>query len=76
MEHPFIDTTKLKEMKIEELQTKISEIHTKLNFAYSTSNSNLIHQLTMALESYTEALKFQLQSLAKTSEHTDKIDIS
>jgi len=34
MEHPFLSTTDLATMSIDELQTKISELTGKLNFAY------------------------------------------
>ena len=53
MEHPFIKS--LDTLSLEELQTKISDLTTKLNFAYRMNNTALIHQLNMALESYRNA---------------------
>lgn len=53
MEHPFIHD--ISDKSLEELQTKISELSTKLNFAYRTSNGPLIHQIQMAMESYRNA---------------------
>jgi len=50
MEHPFIHN--LEGKTLEELQTAISDLTTKLNFAYRTTNGPLIHQLNMAIESY------------------------
>ena len=50
MEHPFINN--LEDKTLEEIQTTISELTKKLTFAYRTGNGPLIHQLTMALESY------------------------
>jgi hypothetical protein len=50
MEHPFINN--IDHLTLEELQTKLSELHKKLTFAYRTGNGPLIHQLNMAIESY------------------------
>lgn len=53
MEHPFIND--LGKLSLEELQTKISDLTTKMNFASRTQNRALINQLSMALESYRNA---------------------
>lgn len=53
MEHPFIKN--LDTLSLEELQTKISDLTSKLNFAHRINNTALIHQLNMALESYRNA---------------------
>jgi hypothetical protein len=50
MEHPFISD--LSEKTLDELQTVINSLMPKLTFAYRTQNRALIHQLTMALDSY------------------------
>jgi len=50
MEHPFINN--IDHLSLEELQTKLTELHKKITFAYRTGNGPLIHQLNMAIESY------------------------
>lgn len=59
MEHPFIAS--LSDKTLEELQTAISDLTKKLNFAYSMQNGAMIHQISMVLESY-------------KSEHSKKMD--
>lgn len=60
MHHPFLDIQQLREMKLEDLQLRISELHKKLNQAYSMHNRALIHQVGMVLESYTAAYNEQI----------------
>lgn len=50
MEHPFINN--LQDKSLEDLQTTISSLSSKLTFAYRTGNGPLISQINMALESY------------------------
>ena len=50
MEHPFISS--LTDKTLEELQTAISDLTKKLNFAYAMQNGPMIHQISMVLESY------------------------
>lgn len=50
MTHPFIND--LSNLSLEEIQNKISDLMNKLNFAYRTGNSALIHQLLMVIDSY------------------------
>jgi hypothetical protein len=50
MQHPFISD--LSDKSLEELQTIITGLNNKLTFAHRTSNGSLIHQLSMAIESY------------------------
>jgi len=52
MEHPFLDRKKLSEKTLEEIQTNITGLMNKLNFAYKMGNRPLINQLTMVIESY------------------------
>jgi len=61
MEHPFIHN--LEEKSLEDLQTTISSLTTKLNFAYRTGNSPLIQQITMAIESYKNAYSKKMNEL-------------
>ena len=50
MEHPFAPS--LENKTLEELQQAISDLTSKLSFAYRTGNSALIYQLHMLIESY------------------------
>lgn len=61
MEHPFIHD--LDSKTLEELQTAISSLTTKLNFAYRTSNGPLIHQLNLAINSYRAAYTKKMDEL-------------
>ena len=50
MQHPFIND--LSDKSLEDLQTNITDLMKKLNFAYSMQNGPMIHQISMVLESY------------------------
>ena len=63
MEHPFIRD--LSDKSLEDLQTTISSLSTKLTFAYRTGNSALIQQINMALESYRNAYKQKMDDMIK-----------
>ena len=74
MEHPFI--TNLEDKTIEELQNKISDLTSKLNFAYRTGNGPLIHQLNMAIESYRSAYFKKMDELIKKQNVQTQIKIT
>jgi hypothetical protein len=78
MEHPFLSTTDLSELTLDEIQNKISELTSKLSFAYQTNNQTLINQVGMVLESYNCARSQKLNDMFPTDkgDHTDKINIS
>jgi len=83
MEHPFISTTDLTELSLDEIYTKISELTGKLSFAYQTNNQALINQITMVLESYNSARAQKLNDMFPKGDgdddhddHSDKINIS
>lgn len=61
MEHPFIND--LSDKSLEDLQTTISDLTKKLNFAYRTSNGPLISQIQMAIESYRSAYNKKMNEL-------------
>jgi hypothetical protein len=63
MEHPFINS--LENKTLEELQTTISSLTTKLSFAYRTGNRALISQLDMAINSYRSAYQKKLDEMMK-----------
>lgn len=50
MKHPFIND--LSDKSLEDLQSTVASLSTKLSFAYRTGNSSMIQQLLMALDSY------------------------
>ena len=74
MEHPFINN--LDEKSLEDLQNSISELNKKLTFAYRTGNQPLIHQLTMALDSYRTAYNKKMDDLIKKQSLNIKIDVN
>jgi len=79
VEHPFLSTDEIAKMKLEDIQSKITELTNKLGIAYNTSgNQYLIHQLLMALDSYNSAYQQKLSELfpKDTDEkYKNKIDI-
>ena len=77
MEHPLIGD--LKDLNLEQLQGKLSEINKKLSFSYKTNNQALINQLQLVQSSYqTEYNRKMTELMPKDDddEHNDKIDIS
>ena len=77
MEHPFLNINEIKEMKLEEIQNKISELTKKLMIASQTGNDYLVHQVSMALETYNNAQMEKLKSMMpKDDPGKGKIDIS
>jgi len=79
MEHPFLSTTDIATLTLDELQAKISELTGKLNFAYQMGNIDMQRQVKMALESYTNARNKKLNDMYNKGDgddHTDKINIS
>jgi hypothetical protein len=61
MEHPFINNLETK--SLEDLQSTISNLTSKLTFAYRTGNGPLIQQLNMAIESYKIAYSKKMDEL-------------
>lgn len=61
MEHPFIHD--LDSKTLEELQTAISSLTSKLSFAYRSGNQPLIHQLNLAINSYRAAYTKKMDDL-------------
>jgi hypothetical protein len=77
MEHPFLDISEIKKLKLEQIQEKITELTKKLTIAYQTGNGYLVHQLTMALETYNNAQQEKLREMMpKEDPGKGKIDIS
>ena len=79
MEHPFINN--LEDLTLEQLGSKISELHKKLNIAHRMGNGYLCDQIRMAIASYNGKYQQKMRALsAPKSDDTDsfdnKIDIS
>ena len=73
MEYPFIND--LSKKTLIELQNDISELTKKLNFAYRIGNSSIIHQLTVAINSYKEESTKRMDELMKKSKIDTKVNI-
>ena len=73
IEHPFISG--LDEKSLEELQNTISDLTKKLNFSYRMGNQALIHQLTMAIESYRSAYSKKISDMVDKQKINSKINI-
>lgn len=81
MEHPGIDIVAIKrDMTLEELQAKVTDLHTRMGFAYQTNNQPMMHQLEMMLEVYTRAQMEVLDEMFKPDpdgpDLGGKIDVS
>jgi hypothetical protein len=78
MEHPLINN--VKDLTLDQLQIKITELNKKLSFAARTGNASLVGQLQMALETfnncYHEKLQEQYNKGNNGPDFLDKINIS
>ena len=79
MEHPFIHD--LENLTLEQLGSKVSELHKKLNIAHRMGNGYLCDQIRMAIESYNGKYQQKMRALSApkpgdTDSFNDKIDIS
>ena len=73
MEHPFIHD--LESKTLEELQTAISSLSTKLNFAYRTSTGPLISQINMAINSDRAAYGKKMDEMVKAQKIMSQVQI-
>ena len=79
MEHPFINS--LDDLTLEQLGSKVSELHKKLAIAHRTGNGYLCDQIRMALNSYNNKYQEKMRALSApkpgdTDSFNSKIDIS
>ncbi len=79
MEHPFI--TNLEDLTVEQLGSKISELHKKLSIAHRMGNGYLCDQIRMALDSYNSKHLQKMQAMnapppGEEDSFNNKIDIS
>jgi len=75
MEHPFLDRKQLSEKTLEEIQTDITGLMNKLNFAYKMGNRPLINQLTMVIESYRREASEKLDKVMQKQNLQGQISI-
>jgi len=71
--HPFIGN--LSDKSLEELQTTISTLTTKLTFAGRTENRALVNQLMMAIDSYKDAYSKKMDDMIKKQDIQSLINI-
>jgi uncharacterized membrane protein (DUF106 family) len=79
MEHPLINN--VDDLTMEELQAKMTELTKKVGIAYRMGNAQLVSQIRMALETYTNKYQEKQQELYNAAkkggpDFSDKIDIS
>ena len=73
MQHPFIND--LSNLSLEEIQSKISELNNKLNFAYRSGKGPLIHQIGMIIESYRAEYSKKMDEAIKKQNLKTQINI-
>lgn len=75
MEHPFLPSSSLKEKSLEELQTSINDLTSKLTFAYRTRNTALIGQVQMVMESYKNEYNRKMDIMISKQNIQNRINI-
>lgn len=73
MEHPFIQD--ISDKNLEELQNTLSDLNSKLSFAYRIQNQPLVHQLQMVIESYRNQYNKKMDELIKKQNIQTTINI-
>jgi len=74
MQHPFIND--LSDKSLDDLQTTIQGLYSKLNFAYKMQNQALVQQVTMVIESYKSECNKRLDDIYKKQNIDSRIKIS
>jgi protein involved in polysaccharide export with SLBB domain len=77
IEHPFVDSSELKDKTTDELQNIIGDLAKKLNYMYRLNNQQMITQINMMLYTYRHEynLRMEEQFRAESGDDEDKIDI-
>jgi hypothetical protein len=75
MEHPFLSSASLGDQSLEDLQKVITDLNSKLNFAYRTSNMALANQLLMVIDSYNTAYRKKVDQAMTSKKINDTIKI-
>lgn len=74
MIHPFMPD--LANKSLEELQTTLQGLYSKLTYAHRMQNSALIQQLNMVIDGYKSECNKRLDDLYKKQNMKDRINIS
>lgn len=79
MEHPLISN--IDHMTLEDLQSRINDLHKKLNYAIRSGNADLRSQIQLALNTFNNKYKEKQQALwneknKNNPDWSDKINIS
>ena len=75
MEHPFLSSQSLKDKSLEELQSTMNDLTSKLTFAYRTRNSALIGQVQMVMESYRNEYNRKMDEVFRKQNVQNKINV-
>jgi len=75
MEHPFLDKKALSEKTLEEIQTDLTGLMSKLTFASRTGNRPLINQLHMVIETYRNEASRKLDEVMKKQNLQSQVSI-
>jgi len=73
MSHPFISD--LSEKSLEELQTTITDLTGKLNFAQRMQNRPMINQILMVVDSYKTEYNKRMDALLNKNNANSKINV-
>ena len=65
MEHPFLSSVSLADKSLDELQSAISGLTSKLNFAHRMGNQHMVNQLVMVMESYRTQYNVKMDAILK-----------
>lgn len=74
MQHPFIND--LSDKSLEDLQTTLQGLYTKLNFAHRMQNQSLVQQVSMVIESYKSECNKRMDEIYKKQNIDSRIKIS
>lgn len=74
MQHPFIND--LSDKSLDDLQTTLQGLYTKLNFAHRMQNQALVQQVTMVIESYKAESNKRMDDIYKKQNIDSRIKIS
>ena len=79
MSHPLIENAD--KLTIEDLQTRLNDLHKKLGIAARTGNGHLCNQIRIAIDTFQNVYNDKLRAQYKKDEkdmdkYTSKIDIS
>lgn len=75
MEHPFVEYDALDKLTIEELYTKISELHRKMNMIRRLGNYSVINQMNMIIGMHNDILNKKLSKNLENANISDHVKI-